>query len=81
MTETKETGSTFADSILEKVKSIGKKKQTVPYVVRQDDSLWRIATEQLGDGSRYKEIKKLNANIIKDEKNLPVGMLLRMPAR
>jgi nucleoid-associated protein YgaU len=80
-TETKETGSTFADSILEKVKSIGKKKQTVPYVVRQGDCLWRIATEQLGDGSRYKEIKKLNANIIKDEKDIPVGALLRMPAR
>ena len=87
---TKETGNSLADSILEKVKSIGKKhlsansdkeKQTVPYVVRQDDNLWRIATEQLGNGNRYKEIKKLNANIIKDEKNLTVGMLLRMPAR
>jgi nucleoid-associated protein YgaU len=49
--------------------------------VRQDDNLWRIATEQLGNGNRYKEIKKLNANIIKDEKNLTVGMLLRMPTR
>lgn len=89
-TETEDTKSSFADSILEKVKSIGKKhlssnsdpkKQTVPYVVRQDDNLWRIATEQLGNGNRYKEIMKINNNIIKNENELTVGMLLRMPAR
>jgi nucleoid-associated protein YgaU len=88
-TETKETGSTFADSILEKVKSIGKnlsnrpekEEQTVPYIVQENDNLWRIAIKQLGDGSRYKEISRLNANIIKDEDNLTIGMLLRMPAR
>jgi nucleoid-associated protein YgaU len=87
--ETKETGSTFADSILEKVKSIGKnlsnhsekKEQTVPYIVQEDDNLWRIAVKQLGDGSRYKEISRLNANILEDENNLTVGMLLRMPTR
>ena len=89
-TETKETGSTFAGSILEKVKSIGKKhlsarpekaEQSVPYVVKEDDNLWRIASDKLGNGSRYKEICKLNANVLKDENDLTVGMLLRMPAR
>jgi nucleoid-associated protein YgaU len=88
-TETKETKSTLADSILEKVKSIGKnlsnrpekEEKTVPYIVQEDDNLWRIAVEQLGDGSRYKEISKLNANIIKNENELTVGMLLRMPAQ
>jgi nucleoid-associated protein YgaU len=88
-TDTKETKSTFADSILEKVKSIGKNlsnrpekaKKSVPYIVQEDDNLWRIAVEQLGNGSRYKEISKLNANILKDENDLTVGMLLRMPAR
>jgi len=89
-TETKETKSTFADSILEKVKSIGKKhlttrpekaKQSVPYIVQEDDNLWRIAVQQLGEGSRYREISKLNANILKDENDLTVGMLLRMPSR
>jgi nucleoid-associated protein YgaU len=88
--DTKETESTFADSILEKVKSIGrrhlptrpdKEEQSVPYIVKEDDNLWRIATKQLGDGSRYREISKLNANILKDENDLTVGMLLRMPAR
>ena len=84
-----EEESSLADTILEKVKSIGRKhlsskpdkeKQTVPYVVRQDDNLWRIAAEQLGNGNRYKEISELNANIIKNENDLKVGMLLRIPA-
>ena len=86
----KETKSSIADSIFEKVKSIGRKhlssrpdkaEQTVPYVVREDDNLWRIATKKLGNGSRYKEICKLNSNVLKDENDLTVGMLLRMPAR
>ena len=89
-TETKETKSTFADSILKKVKSIGKKHitarpvktvQSVPYIVQEDDNLWRIAVKQLGNGSRYREISKLNDNILKNENDLTVGMLLRMPAQ
>ena len=88
--ETKETKSSFVDSIFEKVKSIGtrhlstnqdKEKQSVPYIVRQDDNLWQIAAEQLGNGSRYKEIRELNANIIKNENDLQVGMLLRLPVK
>ena len=86
----KETESSIVDSIFEKVKSIGRKKtparpektkKSVPYIVQEDDNLWRIAAAQLGNGSRYKEISKLNANILKDENDLTVGMLLRMPAR
>jgi nucleoid-associated protein YgaU len=88
--EKKETERSFADTILEKVKSIGARHlstnsddalQTVPYIVRQDDNLWRIASKQLGNGSRYKEISKINANIIKNENDLEVGMLLRIPVR
>ena len=89
-TETKETKSTIIDSIFEKVKSIGIKKpstgpdkanQSVPYIVQEDDNLWRIAAEQLGNGSRYREISKLNASVLKNENDLTVGMLLRMPVR
>lgn len=88
--ETKEIKVSFADSILEKVKSIGEKhfssspkkaEKNVPYIVQEDDNLWRIAVKQLGDGNRYKEIRRLNANIIKNENDLDVGMLLRIPAR
>ena len=51
------------------------------HIVREGDSLWKIAAEQLGDGSRYTEIAKLNADILDDEDTLSIGMRLKMPAR
>ena len=59
-----------------KVPSSGKQ-----YVVQEGDSLWQIAAKQLGNGSRYKEIAKLNADILEDENNLSVGTALRIPSR
>ena len=55
--------------------------QAGEYVVREGDYLWRIAAHQLGDGNRYLEIAKLNADQLKDQDNLAVGMRLKMPAR
>jgi len=84
------TDSVLAGPMLEKVESIGKRhllkdsrriKQSRRYVVQEGDSLWRIAAEQLGDGSRYSEIAKLNADIIDDQDWLFVGMRLRIPVR
>jgi nucleoid-associated protein YgaU len=84
------TTSIFPSTMFEKVKSIGQKhlsadspkpKQSPEYVVREGDSLWQIAAEHLGNGSRYKEIGELNADILKDEDNLVVGMRLKLPAR
>jgi len=49
--------------------------------VQEGDSLWRIAAEQLGEGSRYIEIAELNAGILDDEDSLVVGTRLRIPAR
>ena len=83
-------GGTFSSAIFEKVKSIGRRhpsndssriKQSRVYIVQEDDNLWRIATKQLGDGSRYNEIVRLNADILEDEDFVPVGMRLKMPAR
>ena len=86
-------GSTLSGTIFEKVESIGKRwlsanrpkagkaKQSRQYVVREGNSLWQIAAERLGDPNRYKEISKLNANILDDENTLTVGMRLRMPAQ
>jgi nucleoid-associated protein YgaU len=76
--------------IFEKVKSIGKRhltsdgrkaKQVKGHTVKEGDSLWKIAVEQLGDGSRYTEIAKLNADILDDEDTLFVGIRLKLPAR
>ncbi len=55
--------------------------RTNRYVVREGDSLWRIAAEKLGDGNRFREIFKLNTGILEDEDNLVVGMELKIPVR
>jgi nucleoid-associated protein YgaU len=82
--------STSADTIFKKVASIGKRhipklrsqaKQSGWYVVAEGDSIWEIAAEQLGDGSRYDEIVELNSDILDDEDTLSVGMRLKMPTR
>jgi nucleoid-associated protein YgaU len=43
--------------------------------------LWRIAEKKLGNGGRYTDIRKLNADVLEDEDDLSVGMRLRLPAR
>lgn len=78
----------FSSDIFKKVVSIGgellskKAPQTKKirlYTVRENDSLWKIAAEQLGDGSRYKEIMKLNTDTLEDEDTVPVGTTLKIP--
>ncbi len=79
----------LAGSFFEKVKSIGREhlslkkpdspKQGKSYKVREGDSLWKIAADQLGDGNRYTEVAKLNDDILPDEDSLTVGMILKMP--
>jgi LysM repeat protein len=74
----------------EKVESVGRMNVAGPaqdtgqgnwYVVHDGDSLWKIASSQLGNGSRYSEIVKLNSGVLHNEDDLVVGMRLRMPAR
>jgi len=74
----------------EKVSSIGRKTQTgkpqsraevQTYVVAEGDSLWKIAAKRLGDGRRYDEIARLNADTLDDEDNIFAGMRLKLPAR
>lgn len=47
------------------------------YVVRPGDTLWGIATRQLGSGKRWKEIAALNPGV--NPSKLPVGAKLNMP--
>ena len=47
------------------------------YTVQRGDSLWSIAAEQLGDGSRYTEIMELNGL---NSTEIHPGMQLRLPA-
>jgi len=47
------------------------------YTVDEDDTLWSIAAEQLGDGTRYLEIARLNG--ITDPDLVRAGQQLRLP--
>lgn len=76
----------FTRQLFEKVKSIGRSSEkssekTRIYTVKEGDSLWTIAAEELGQGARYKELGKLNADIIPDEDSLRAGMRLRLPVK
>lgn len=50
------------------------------YIVKEDESLWEIASNKLGKGSRYKEILALNKSI-KDENDIKAGTKIKLPAR
>lgn len=72
----------FSSKGFEKVVSVGRRhlsgvekviKKRKNYKVREGDSLWRVAAECLGDGSRYEEIAELNSDILADEDVLVVG--------
>ena len=46
------------------------------YTVKQGDSLWAIASKQLGDGSRYNEIKVMNGLT---SNTIHAGQTLKLP--
>ena len=53
---------------------------TTDYIVEDGDSFWKIAQEQLGDGTRYKEILELNPGFSEDQA-LIIGKTIKIPAR
>ncbi len=84
----------LSKALFEKVDTIGKQatakvppkaQPPVPegrwYVVQDGDNLWKIATSQLGSGTRWEEIRKLNADLLKNAEALDVGMRIRLPAK
>jgi len=54
---------------------------TVMYTVKQDDTLWKIASEQLGSGARYSEIQDMNADVLKGKADVRPNMRLKLPAK
>ena len=84
----------LTDKNFTKVESVGQQHSTAKadkpaaaakpgnvYVVKEGDSLWKIAATQLGDGNRYKEIVKANSSILSSEDDIAIGMQLKMPAK
>lgn len=52
-------------------------KQVTSYLVKKGDTLWDLADKKLGDGSRWREIAKLNG--VKDPRKLQIGTKLKLP--
>ena len=81
---------TLSEALFEKVQDIGKrnlaemredKPQGRYHVVQDGDSLWKIATSQLGNGARFEEIAELNADVLKSKDALAIGTRLRLPSK
>jgi nucleoid-associated protein YgaU len=58
----------------------GTSPETRPYTVQHNDTLWGLARDHLGDGTRWREIFKLNKKIIGAKPDfLATGAVLRLP--
>lgn len=70
------------ETAMQKAKT-GRPDERVPpatYTLVAGDSLWKVAQKMLGDGSRWREIQKLNGISDAQLKSLPVGMVLKLPS-
>jgi len=50
------------------------------YTIQEGDTLWKIAQEALGDGSKYEAIVEANLEVIKDADKIYAGQTIRIPA-
>jgi nucleoid-associated protein YgaU len=51
------------------------------YKVKENDNLWKIASDQLGNGNAWTAIKELNKDVLKGGESLHPNMRLRLPAK
>ena len=51
------------------------------YTVKENDNLWRIARDQVGDPSAVPALKELNKDILKGGETVRVNMKLRLPGK
>ena len=49
------------------------------YRIKADDTYWKIASRELGNPQRWREIKSLNAGV--NPNALKIGMTIRIPVR
>jgi len=55
------------------------KVTTREYVIQKNDSLWKIAKKELGNGNRWKNIYELNKDKIKNPNKLKAGQKITIP--
>ena len=53
----------------------------VLYTVKDNDSLWKIASEQLGSGTRWEEIRDMNKDLLNGSEQVHANMRLKLPAK
>jgi outer membrane protein OmpA-like peptidoglycan-associated protein len=63
----------------EVVESQPTKVTTKEYVIKKDDSLWKIAEKELGNGNRWKYLYEMNKDRIKNPKKLKAGTVIVIP--
>jgi nucleoid-associated protein YgaU len=54
---------------------------SVEYVVKDGDRLWKIAREQCGSPSFVAQIKEMNKDVLKGSDDLKIGMKLKLPPK
>jgi outer membrane protein OmpA-like peptidoglycan-associated protein len=55
------------------------KVSTKEYIIQKNDSLWKIAQKELGNGNRWKYLYELNKNVIKNPNKLKTGTKIIIP--
>lgn len=51
------------------------------YTVKENDNLWRIARDQVGDPAAVPALKELNKDVLKGGETVRVNMKLRLPGK
>ncbi len=62
----------------EKIES-APKVSTREYIIKKNDSLWKIAAREMGNGNRWKYLYELNKERIKNPSKLKVGQSITIP--
>jgi outer membrane protein OmpA-like peptidoglycan-associated protein len=55
------------------------KVSTKEYIIQKNDSLWKIAQKELGNGNRWKYLYEMNKNVIKNPNKLKAGTKIIIP--
>lgn len=75
----KESAPKAAAALSEKEEVKKEEAKTREYIVQKDDSLWKIAQKEYGDGNKWKKIYNYNKDKIKNPAKLKAGLILSIP--
>jgi nucleoid-associated protein YgaU len=76
-----ETASARDDTSLVRGPATRPSGTDIVYTTKQGDSLWKIATEQVGSGAAVAQIRELNRDVLKNGDKINPGIKLKLPAK